>query len=133
MRRNSFELITFESRMSQTIIFQDCLLLSRYLIVNMKTCIFLSLVCMLCSQLIVTTSRKATHDEQDDHVSSDERNSNLNKVELLPCPGCKYHLDPICAVSTQTGKHRTFDNECIMSAEDCGKSERRKLLNLEIC
>lgn len=46
----------------------------------------------------------------------------------LPCPWCAAHYNPVCAQPTEEGKEpQTFENECLMIAEDCGQLERSKI------
>lgn len=51
-----------------------------------------------------------------------------NKLQSpLPCPWCTARIEPICAQPTgEGGEPQTFDNECLMIAEDCGQFERSK-------
>lgn len=79
----------------------------------MKTLIF-CLIAITASSLV---SAAVEGDDHEDH----------SYKPLLPCPGCIYHFDPVCGVSTETGKHKTFANSCEVKAADCGKSEHRKL------
>lgn len=44
----------------------------------------------------------------------------------LPCPLCVNQYEPICAKSTATGELKSFDNSCIMTAADCGRTEHRE-------
>lgn len=81
----------------------------------MKTYFF----CLIA--IIATVSLISASNEGDE-----EEDTGFDKPRL-PCPGCVFHHDPVCAISTKTGVHKTFTNSCEVSAADCGKTEHRKL------
>ena len=46
----------------------------------------------------------------------------------LPCYKCTTDYKPICGRSVKSGELKTFQNNCIMKSEDCGKYEPRKFI-----
>lgn len=47
-----------------------------------------------------------------------------------PCYWCSADYIPVCAVPVRGGAAQTFDNTCLVSAEDCGLFERRKFKSI---
>lgn len=86
----------------------------------MKSQIVFSLIIIIAIQLVSSASYQVADEAADVYKPT------------LPCPGCVYHYKPICAKSTVTGEHKSFDNSCIMKAADCGKTEHRKLFTIII-